>query len=500
MLSQIRQHTVCPYKPDTFLFQKQMLAEFGARSAFRVESALGKVARRAAPFASSGITKQTENTDRDSPLERAQWAQGVRETRQRLEHGGVPSQYAVWVWPCDEYEAYPPDDALFANAKDSKKCSADLKVHDAIDSHSHNDSKRGSVALASSYAGGVNAYVTRTALHGFPNRKNEIEVVRKDATRAGTDGTVFVSRVTDEDVWANSVGDGSGDDSNQLDIQSGKQLAGRFLWEQRVDTAGERDDAHRKAGVLAVRELLKGDPVEAPSSDGSDGEPEPTPESEPPSSSESSDSEYESRYAFVPTVPTRTKAKKDAPKKSRGVIHAVLVFTGFRKKKIREKNEKLAEKEITQELSSKETEPDLTRALDETVLAKTRKTRGVSKSTLKPVSEKPEKPVKQTLGARRAEALSSVADALMRNQNTAQSDRWKGTKTLAETARVDAARKKELLLTKEMKPIATEAHSETDKAPPLAFGALGKYMRAAEREETCDWNAVPRRPHRRLLT
>ena len=88
----------------------------------------------------------------------------------------------------------------------------------------------------------------------------------------------------------------------------------------------------------------------------------------------------------------------------------------------------------------------------------------------------------------------------MRNQNTAQSDRWKGTKTLAETARVDAARKKELLLTKEMKPIATEAHSETDKAPPLAFGALGEYMRAAEREETCDWNAVPRRPHRRLLT
>jgi hypothetical protein len=46
----------------------------------------------------------------------------------------------------------------------------------------------------------------------------------------------------------------------------------------------------------------------------------------------------------------------------------------------------------------------------------------------------------------------------------------------------------------------TELADDFADPPPPAFGALGRYMQAVEREEAPDWNAATRRPMRRLLT
>lgn len=459
---------------------QKYLTECGARSAFRVETGMTAVAKRAAPYMTSRVIKPENHTANAN--EKAQWAAGVRRTRELLEHGGVPSQYAVWVWPVSGEETYPQDDALIdvwqKNEKDSNKTTS------AIDS---SDSKARRVALASTYAGGVGEH-KQPSDFGAPARPNEIEVKRKHVERDAVVGTVNVSKVTHEDAFFTDKFDdrtyqGVADFNSTL---LSKQLATRLLWEDRVDTSGEREDAARRASVLAVRELLKGEPEEPSSSDSESEEELPQPPS-----SESDASEYESKYKFVPVAKT-FKRPKDARKKSRGVVHAVLVWTGFRKKK-------------EKELLEKETET----AWD---VAATRPQRvSQMKQNDKAVSH--EKTAKVTLSDRRTSAISSIADALMVNKNAKQSDRWKGTKSLAEMARLDAAKKNEKLQTEKaivgkrlIKAKAfpgaapRSARDESLSPPQKAFGALGKYMQAVEREEQCDWNAVKRRPVRRLLT
>ena len=72
-----------------------LLTEAGARSIFRPATAMDLVARRAALAEADGDAGDA----RERKEEKVRWAEGVRRTRELLEHGGVPSQYAVWVWP-----------------------------------------------------------------------------------------------------------------------------------------------------------------------------------------------------------------------------------------------------------------------------------------------------------------------------------------------------------------------------------------------------------------
>jgi hypothetical protein len=109
----------------------------------------------------------------------------------------------------------------------------------------------------------------------------------------------------------------------------------------------------------------------------------------------------------------------------------------------------------------------------------------------------PKEPFRKTLAEARDEALGSVAEALMRNPNSAQADRFHGVPSLAAMARAETSRRAKLSSLSREK---TELADDFADPPPPAFGALGRYMQAVEREEAPDWNAATRRPMRRLLT
>ena len=444
---------------------QRILGEAGARAAFRADSGMSVVARRAAPFTESSYRAHTNSgEDESSPgaLERLKWAEGVRRTRELLEHGGVPSQYAVWVWPTTEREAAPPRDGLFP-------------------------------ASEFEYAEAHRA----PRPFGAPARACEIEVLprRADLRRPGVaSGAVDVSRVRAEDVFEGVAGR-SGDERLERPESPGnaaatnerafRALASRLLWEGRADAIPERADATRRASVLAVRELLAGEPAEPPASrDSSDAEPAPSV----PASDSSEASEYKSRFAFVPRAPRRKARLAPGEKKlSRGVVHAALVFLGLRKKKRRDRTRE--EKKPEEDAEGDGDEDARRAAFSATSADDAPKTSLTKENTQK-------EPFRKTLAAARDEALGTVAEALMRNPNSRQADRWHGVLSLAAMARHDTTRRPKPSSSRDARELA-DAFADP---PPLAFGALGRYMRSIERDEAPDWNAATRRPMRRLLT
>jgi len=460
----------------------RLLGEAGARASFRADSGMRSVAKRAAPFVESSYPREWE--DESSSLERLKWAEGVRRTRQLLEHGGVPSQYAVWVWPTTEREAFPPGDRLGdarrrRQTKNARNASFERKDGDAVGGRAESNS-----ASEFEYAEAHRA----PRPFGAPARACEIEVMprRADLRRPGVRGVVDVSRVRSEDVFedVSFFGAGKGDEERE-DVSAAavrsRALASRLLWESRADGVSERADAARRASVLAIRELLAGEPEEPPaSSDSSDSEPEPFA-----TASESSDaSEYESRFAFVPKAPRRARLPAGQKKKSRGVVHAALVFMGFRKKKLREKKKAEEEDDDARRTTTTTT---TTRASD------------ASKPPSRISASKDR--VRVTLASAREEALGTVAEALMRNPNSRQADRFHGVPSLAAMAKAETSRRETSRLSNTFEHgVRTELGEASADPPPPAFGALGRYMRAVEREEAPDWNAATRRPMRRLLT
>jgi hypothetical protein len=452
----------------------RLLGEAGARSAFRADSGMRSVATRAAPFVESSYPRDLE--DESSSLERLKWAEGVRRTRQLLEHGGVPSQYAVWVWPTTEREAFPPGDRL---AKKREHTSEKLSDKAKMDGDMGGDAST-SEASEFEYAEAYRA----PRPFGAPARACEIEVMprRADMRRPGVRGAVDVSRVKSEDVFEEVSGDVDVPDVSADFAVRSRALASRLLWETRLDGVSERADAARRASVMAIRELLAGEPAEPPaSSDSSDSEPEPFA-----TASESSDaSEYESRFAFVPKAPRRARLPAGQKKKSRGVVHAALVFMGFRKKKRRNEKKKPEEEDDARRTTTTTT---TTRAGD------------ASKPPSR-ISASKDRVARVTLGSARAEALGTVAEALMRNPNSRQADRFHGVPSLAAMAKAETVRRETSRLSNTFEHgVRTELADASADPPPPAFGALGRYMRAVEREEAPDWNAATRRPMRRLLT
>ena len=474
---------------------QRLLGEAGARAAFRADSGMSVVARRAAPFAESFVSRRASPSgeDESSPEdgeERVKWAEGVRRTRRLLEHGGVPSQYAVWVWPTTEREAFPPEDGLRR-----KSFSAKDKEGDGF-----GDGFDGFSAFEFEYA---EAHRTPRPF-GAPARAGEIEVLprRADLRRPGVaSGAVDVSRVRAEDVFEGGAGLVESESRETAAIaaatseKASRALASRLLWEARADGVSERADAARRASVLAVRELLAGEPAEPPaSSDSSDAEPAPSASA---SSSDSSDaSEYESRFAFVPQAPRRrARLAPGAKKPSRGVVHAALVFMGFRKKKRPTRTTHSEEKKPAEDAEGDGDRDARRMAFSATRAEKERAPFAANENAVKEPFRRP------TLAAARDEALGTVAEALMRNPNSGQADRWHGVPSLAAMARRETTRcpkKKPGVSSRDGKELA-DAFAFADPPPP-AFGALGRYMLSVERDEAPDWNAATRRPMRRLLT
>ena len=454
---------------------QRLLGEAGARASFRADSGMRSVAKRAAPFVESSYPRERE--DESSSLERLKWAEGVRRTRQLLEHGGVPSQYAVWVWPTTEREAFPPGDRL---AKEKKRDVSE-KRRAKTDGDADDSASTSLTASKFEYAEAHRA----PRPFGPPARACEIEVMprRADLRRPGVRGAVDVSRVRSEDVFEDvsffgaRTGDEEREDVSAAAVRS-RALASRLLWESRADGVSERADAARRASVLAIRELLAGEPEEPPaSSDSSDSEPEPFA-----TASESSDaSEYESRFAFVPKAPRRARLPAGQKKKSRGVVHAALVFMGFRKKKLREK--KKAEEEEDQKTARRTTPPTTTKT---TTLASD----AFASKPPSRISASKDR-VRVTLASAREEALGTVAEALMRNPNSRQADRFHGVPSLAAMAKAETSRRATSRLSKKNTftfehGVRTELGEASADPPPPAFGALGRYMRNVEREEAPD--------------
>ena len=465
---------------------QRVLGEAGARATFRAESGMRVVARRAAPSAGAVVPvpgaprnesrNESYESYESSSLERLKWAEGVRRTRELLEHGGVPSQYAVWVWPTTEREAFPPGDRL----GDARRTRQTKNARNASFERSFERCAESNSASEFEYAEAHRA----PRPFGAPARECEIEVMprRADLRRPGARGAVDVTRVRAEDVFEEELSDGSdGLNENPYPFRA---LTSRLLWEARVDGVPERADAARRASVLAVRELLAGEPAEPPASSDSSELLEPAPA---PSPSESDASEYESRFAFVPEAPRRRSRPAAGEKKSsRGVVHAALVFMGFRKKK-RRKDE--GEKKPAEDAEGDD--DDARRAVS-------------NGGALKPPHlSAPKEPFRKTLAEARDEALGSVAEALMRNPNSAQADRFHGVPSLAAMARAETSRRDDTTRRAKLSSTSrekTELADDFADPPPPAFGALGRYMQAVEREEAPDWNAATRRPMRRLLT
>jgi hypothetical protein len=119
----------------------------------------------------------------------------VARTRKTLEHGGVPRQYSVWVWPNSASEAAPAGDAYLGDDPSAR---------------------------AAAYTGGNRTKPVPT--HGPPKRTGEVAVVAEDAKRFGVGGTVQVMKVSHDEI---SYENGDGGDE--------EQLATRMVWEEGVD-------------------------------------------------------------------------------------------------------------------------------------------------------------------------------------------------------------------------------------------------------------------------
>jgi hypothetical protein len=251
------------------------------------------------------------------------------------------------------------------------------------------------------------------------------------------------------------------------DSSPGKDATRRDIWRGVADVSREgdvasgrfdaEDAARRSASFLAARELptgrevLAGDPGDPPRGLGDS----PNPESKP-------DARASALATGTPRVsefPGRRSHGGNDARRSRGAVLAALAFVGFRRKKM-----KTPEAE-----TEPETEPEIPRE--------------TSPAAASPAAASPE--TKKTPNAPRAEVLDTVGETLVPNTESDRSDR------------ANLASRKDSVSVSVS--VSKDGPIEPDP-PPLAFGALGAYMRSVEREEVPDWNAAERRHARRLLT
>ena len=485
-----------------------LLTEAGARSIFRPATAMDLVARRAALAEADGDAGDA----RERKEEKVRWAEGVRRTRELLEHGGVPSQYAVWVWP-DEAAGDRIASPL-AEEEDPAEKRAATRRHRAPD-----------------------------PARGRPAAPGEIEVVaHEDVARRGAAGVVdvaFVARdAVDFDDVSSAIEFGYGYDEEKevfltttprekqkpdehlsggdlllpskmksLRSEAARRaevdLAARLLWEDNsrsLDADGvlERQDAARRASLLAVRELLGRNPLPTPPGSDSEGEGEPEP-SEP----STDQSEYVSAYRFVPQAPKS--------RKKRGFVHHALVYLGFRRKK------------TTAAAAGEEG----ARRGDETRRAWAWSPSKAEKKIKPPLG--PPKPPESVLftrkvEARRREEVETIAAALMRAPDAGRDGGYEKERSLAETARRRSETRrgsvpeKARRATEEAPRPERRAASRPKRAtqfsdewfdlstarderavPPetKTFGALGAYMEKVEREIDSDWTRTTRPVRRR---
>ena len=409
-----------------------MLGECGARSRFRASTAMDLVAARAEPHAETRGGTVTANDDDD---ERTRWADGVRRTREILEHGGVPSQYAVWVWPSTEDERRPPEDRLV----------------DADPS-----------TLASSYAGGVGRHA-RPRKHGPPAIPGQIEVIPEweEMRRIAHGGVVEVHPASREDAFRSKA---TWDD--ERDARLAAEAANtRSLWESTADGEWERSRTTVHAGVVAVRDLFGRDPSPSPtpSESSESSEPEPEAPKQPSSETFPEESTRESADSFVPKAP--------AVKKKRGFVHATLVYLGLRKRT----------KDVSKTVSK---DPYKTVSKDPSKTVSKDPSKTVSKAEAGLVARKrPANESPPTSRRSSSDLLDVLAYALMENRDARVVDRSAGTRTIADDARRDAERRRarrEAAAGTEAGRTERARAAATSRAPPPAFGVLGAYMAAVE--------------------
>ena len=429
-----------------------MLGECGARTRFRASTAMDLVAARAEPHAETRTRAEAPNGKRADPAadddddERTRWAEGVRRAREILEHGGVPSQYAVWLWPTTENERRPPEDRLVDDDPST---------------------------LASSYAGGLGRHA-RPREHGPPAVPGQIEVIPEweEMRRVAHGGVVEVHPASREDAFTARA---TWDDEEDARVAAAAAKM-RTLWESTADGEWERSRATLHAGVVAVRDLLGRDAPPTPSASSESSESEPEAPEQPPSETSSEESTYESAYSFVPKAPG-SKAK-------RGFVHTALVYLGLRRR--RRGGEEVSEKSSKTKSSSVSN-------------AKTASKAGfVARERL--ANEAPRKPTRTSSDVLREE-VDVLARALMDNRDARVVDRSAGTRTIADDARRDADRRRARREAgtgtgagtgAEARRTEDERGGRTTRAPPPAFGALGAYMAAVEEDMETDWTRTTR--------
>ena len=436
-----------------------------------------------------------------SSLERLKWAEGVRRTRELLEHGGVPSQYAVWVWPTTEREALPPGDRL----GDARRTRQTRIARNASRERTDGDDAIGGCAESNSASEFEYAEAHRAPPRSFGAPARAFEIVaprRADLRRPGARGAVDVTRVRAEDVFEEELSEsfrltenpGSDAATRERDpfARSPRVSCGRRAWTASPSARTPRDARACSRSASCSPASPRSRPRRATRATPS-REPAPEP------ASESDASEYESRFAFVPEAPRRRSRPAPGEKKpSRGVVHAALVFMGFRKKKRRKDKGRRSRRRFSRKKRPRRATTTRARAAATT----TRRRADDASKPPRPTAPKEKEPFRKTLAAARDEALGSVAEALMRNPNSAQADRFHGVPSLAAMARAETSRR-DTAATSRLSSVSrekTELADDFADPPPPAFGALGRYMRAVEREEAPDWNAATRRPMRRLLT